>query len=46
VTALAPRATVVVGDRWRRVPGPSPSEWPEPDLFEVVPLAPSLRLVF
>jgi translation initiation factor 2B subunit (eIF-2B alpha/beta/delta family) len=45
VTALAPRATVVVGDRWRRVPGPSPSEWPEPDLFEVVPLAPSLRLV-
>ena len=44
--AMAPQPTVVVGDRWRRLAGRSPRSWPEPELFEVVPPAPLVFVVF
>lgn len=43
---LGSRPLLIVGDRWRRVPGSTPPAWPEPELFEAVPPAPNVRLVY
>jgi translation initiation factor 2B subunit (eIF-2B alpha/beta/delta family) len=36
ITRLSKRPVIVVGDRWRRVAGPTPALWSEPELFEPV----------
>jgi translation initiation factor 2B subunit (eIF-2B alpha/beta/delta family) len=39
------RVTLVLTERWKRVPGRTPDAWPAPELFEVVRPAPGVRLV-
>ncbi|HEV3233012.1 MAG TPA: hypothetical protein VG329_00505 [Candidatus Dormibacteraeota bacterium] len=46
VAAMAPRPTLVLGDRWRQVPGATPPGWPEADAFEVVPPRDTVRFVY
>ncbi|MGB2939386.1 MAG: hypothetical protein WBD38_03685 [Candidatus Dormiibacterota bacterium] len=46
VATMAPRPTLVLGDRWRHVPGPTPPGWPEADAFEVVPPRDSVRFFY
>ncbi len=46
LAAILPQPMVVVGDRWRRVTGSTPATWAEPELFEVIPPAPSLAVIF
>jgi translation initiation factor 2B subunit (eIF-2B alpha/beta/delta family) len=36
VARFSERPVIVVGDRWRRVAGPTPAVWSEPELFEPV----------
>src|SRR5450759_2124589 len=36
---------IVVGDRWRRVAGPTPAVWSEPELFEPVSAARNVCVV-
>jgi translation initiation factor 2B subunit (eIF-2B alpha/beta/delta family) len=36
---------LVLTERWKLVGGPTPASWPSPELFEVVPASPSVRLV-
>lgn len=36
IDRLAPRAVLVLGERWKEVGGPAPVAWPRPELFEVV----------
>jgi hypothetical protein len=43
---MAPRPTLVLGDRWRQVPGATPPGWPEADAFEVVPPRDTVRFVY
>ena len=45
VAAITPGVVVVVGDRWRRVGGGTPEEWPEPGMFEIVSATPNLGVV-
>jgi Initiation factor 2 subunit family len=35
---------LVLTDRWKRLDGPTPPAWPEPELFEVIPPTPKVRL--
>jgi translation initiation factor 2B subunit (eIF-2B alpha/beta/delta family) len=45
VAVFASRPVIVVGDRWRRVAGPTLAVWSEPELFEPVGAAPNIRVV-
>jgi translation initiation factor 2B subunit (eIF-2B alpha/beta/delta family) len=45
VARFADRPVIVVGDRWRRMSGPTPGVWPEPELFEPVRPAPNIEIV-
>jgi len=36
IARFSERPVIVVGDRWRRVAGPTPAGWTEPELFEPV----------
>jgi translation initiation factor 2B subunit (eIF-2B alpha/beta/delta family) len=36
---------LVLTERWKRVARPTPDAWPVPELFEVVPASPNVRLV-
>lgn len=36
---------LVLTERWKQVDGPTPAEWPAPDLFEVVRPSPNVRFV-
>jgi translation initiation factor 2B subunit (eIF-2B alpha/beta/delta family) len=36
VKHVNPRVVLVLTERWKRVDGPAPTSWPEPDLFEIV----------
>jgi hypothetical protein len=36
---------LVLTERWKRIDGPTPVSWPNPELFEVVPPSPGVRLV-
>jgi hypothetical protein len=36
---------LVLTERWKLVAGPAPASWPAPDLFEIVPAAPNVRLL-
>jgi translation initiation factor 2B subunit (eIF-2B alpha/beta/delta family) len=44
LVADVPEALVLT-ERWKAVAGGTPAAWPNPDLFEVVPPGPRLRLV-
>lgn len=45
VARFGNRPVIVVGDRWRRVAGPTPAVWSEPELFEVVDAASNVCVV-
>ncbi len=45
VARFAGRPVIVVGDRWRRVAGPTPAVWSEPELFEPVSAARNVCVV-
>jgi translation initiation factor 2B subunit (eIF-2B alpha/beta/delta family) len=45
VRRMEGRPVLVLAERWKRVPGRAPGEWPEPDLFEIVPPAGNVVLV-
>jgi translation initiation factor 2B subunit (eIF-2B alpha/beta/delta family) len=45
VARFAGRPVIVVGDRWRRVAGPTPALWSEPELFESVSAARNVCVV-
>jgi translation initiation factor 2B subunit (eIF-2B alpha/beta/delta family) len=45
VARMAPRPVLVLTERWKRVEGPAPAEWPEPDLFEIVSPAANIELL-
>lgn len=36
---------LVLTERWKRIAGPTPASWPNPDLFEVIPPGAGVRLV-
>ena len=36
---------LVLTERWKRIDAATPASWPSPDLFELVPASPSVRLV-
>ncbi len=36
---------IVLGERWKRLPGPAPGSWPQPRMFEIVSPAPNVRLL-
>lgn len=36
---------LVLTERWKLVGGPTPASWPSPNVFEVVPASPNVRLV-
>jgi hypothetical protein len=45
VKHLHPRPVLVLTERWKRVSGPPPIEWPEPDLFEIVAYEENVELL-
>ena len=45
VARFAGRPVIVMGDRWRRVAGPTPAVWSEPELFEPVSAARNVCVV-
>jgi hypothetical protein len=45
VNRLHPRPVLVLTERWKRIAGPTPGRWPEPDLFEIMAPAENVDLL-